>query len=74
MTVTKTLLMYAGEASDGTPHLFAVDKKTGEKIGKVEVSGSTRYGMMTYVHDGRQYAVLQTGPTLTALALPEQSD
>jgi len=24
---------------------------------------------MTYVHEGRQYVVLQTGPRLTALAL-----
>jgi len=74
MTVTRTLLMYASEASDGTPHLFAVDKTTGAKIGKVEVSGATRYGSMTYVHEGRQYVVLQTGPTLTALALPEQAN
>ncbi|MBC7983375.1 MAG: PQQ-binding-like beta-propeller repeat protein, partial [Candidatus Obscuribacterales bacterium] len=28
MTVTDTMLIYQGEASDGTPHLFAVDKKT----------------------------------------------
>jgi quinoprotein glucose dehydrogenase len=30
----------------------------------------TRYGMMTYTHRGRQYIMLQTGPTLTAVALP----
>ena len=71
MTLTKTLLLYASEASDGTPHLYAIDKQTGESIGKVEVSGQTRYGTMTYMHDGRQYVVLQTGPTLTAVALPE---
>jgi quinoprotein glucose dehydrogenase len=69
--VTKTLLIYASEASDGTPHLYAVDKKTGAEVGKVEVSGKTRYGMMTYVHQGRQYVVLQSGATLTAVALPE---
>jgi quinoprotein glucose dehydrogenase len=71
MTVTKSLLLYASEASDGTPHLYAVDKKTGKQVGKVEVSGKTRYGTMTYVHDGRQYVILQTGPTLTAVALPD---
>jgi quinoprotein glucose dehydrogenase len=53
------------------PHLYAVDKKTGKQVGKVEVSGKTRYGTMTYVHDGRQYVILQTGPTLTAVALPD---
>ncbi|MDX1490305.1 MAG: PQQ-binding-like beta-propeller repeat protein [Pseudohongiellaceae bacterium] len=69
MTVTKTMLMYASTASDGTPMLFAVDKATGEQIGKVEVPSRARYGMMNYVHHGEQYVVLQTGSTLTALSL-----
>jgi quinoprotein glucose dehydrogenase len=71
MTITPTLLIYQGEAGDGTPHLYAIDKRTGEQVGKVPVTGVTRYGMMTYVHEGRQYIVLQTGPTLTAMALPK---
>jgi quinoprotein glucose dehydrogenase len=71
MTVTPTLLIYQGEAGDGTPHLYAVDKRTGKQVGKVPVAGVTSYGMMTYVHEGRQYIVLQTGPKLTAMALPE---
>jgi quinoprotein glucose dehydrogenase len=71
IVVTSTLLMYTSMSSDGTPALFAVDKATGRQIGKVEVEGQTRYGNMTYVHQGRQYVVLQTGPTLTTLALPE---
>ena len=69
MTVTKTMLIYASQSSDGTPALFAVDKMTGEQLGKVAVSGNSRYGMMTYVHKGEQYIVLQTGPTLTAVSL-----
>ena len=40
MTVTDTLLIYQGETSDGTPHLFAIDKKTGKQLGKVKVDGS----------------------------------
>jgi len=71
MVVTPTLLIYQGEASDGTPHLYAVDKRTGKQVGKVAVDGVTSYGMMTYVHQGRQYIMLQTGPTLTAVVLPE---
>ncbi|MEX1265705.1 MAG: hypothetical protein WEA08_02205 [Woeseia sp.] len=71
MTVTKTLLIYAGESSDDTPHLYAVDKATGEQLGKVEVPERSSYGMMTYVHDGRQYLILQTGPRLTALAVAD---
>ena len=69
MTVTKNMLIYASQSSDGTPALFAVDKMTGEQLGKVAVSGNSRYGMMTYVHKGEQYIVLQTGSTLTAVSL-----
>jgi hypothetical protein len=65
------LLIYQGEASDGSPQLFAVDKKTGKQVGKVKVDGVTRYGMMTYVHNGHQYIMLQTGSKLTAMALPD---
>jgi quinoprotein glucose dehydrogenase len=71
ITVTKTLLMYTSASSDGTPALFAVDKATGEQIGKVEVEDTTRYGNMTYMQEGRQYVVLQSGAKLTVLALPE---
>ena len=71
LLVTDTLLMYASAASDGTPHLFAVDKATGKQVGKVEVGARVRYGMMTYVHEGKQYVVLQTGSLHTVLALPE---
>jgi quinoprotein glucose dehydrogenase len=73
MTLTKTLLIYASETSDGTPHLFAIDKATGETIGKVEMTARTRYGTMTYMHKGKQFIIAQTGPTLTALALYDES-
>ncbi len=70
MTVTETLLIYAGAAGDGSPRLYAVDKATGERVGTVDVPAGSRYGMMTYVYDGKQYVMLQTGSTLTAMALP----
>lgn len=69
MTVTKNMLIYASQASDGTPTLFAVDKSTGRQLAKVPVPANSRYGMMTYVHKGEQYIVLQTGSTLTAMSL-----
>jgi len=72
MTVTGTLLIYAGNGSDGTPYLYAVDKATGEQLGKVEVPEQSSYGMMTYMHAGKQYVMLQTGPRLTAMALYEE--
>jgi len=72
VVVTPTLLMYTSKSSDGTPALFAVDKATGTQLGKVEIDDVARYGNMTYVHQGRQYVVLQTGPKLTVLALPAE--
>lgn len=71
IVVTKELLMYTSLMSDGTPALFALDKATGETIGRVEMEHEARYGNMTYVHEGRQYVVLQTGAKLTVMALPE---
>ena len=69
MTVTKNLLIYASTSSDGTPTLFAVDKATGKQLGKVTAPAISRYGMMTYVHHGEQYVLLQTGGKLTAMSL-----
>ncbi|RLA23523.1 MAG: pyrroloquinoline quinone-dependent dehydrogenase, partial [Gammaproteobacteria bacterium] len=34
MTVTSTLLIYAGHGSDNTPYLYAIDKASGEQLGK----------------------------------------
>jgi len=70
MMVLPDMLVYAASGSDQKPYLYAVDKATGEQLGKVEVPRSSRYGMMSYVHQGRQYILLQTGSTLTAMALP----
>ena len=69
MVVTPTMLVYAGAVSDGSPYLFAIDKMTGRELSRVPVSSQSRYGMMSYVHKGEQYIVLQTGSTLTAMSL-----
>ena len=71
MVVTPNLLIYAGNISDGTPTIFAVDKATGETLAQVEAPADSNYGMMTYIHEGRQYIMLQTGPKLTAMALAD---
>jgi len=71
MTVTANMLLYAGTGSDETPYLFAVDKMTGREIGRVQVPADSGFGMSSYVHKGKQYVMLQTGPTLTAVALPD---
>jgi len=70
MVATPTLLMASGQTSDGTWNLFAIDKKTGERLGAVEIPGPTRYGMSSWMHEGKQYVIVQLQDGLAALALP----
>ena len=72
--VTKTLLLTA-EGSGGAPVLHALDKMTGEPVGTVELPAPGQYGMMGFLHEGRQHIVVQiAGPdlpgALVALRLP----
>jgi glucose dehydrogenase len=69
--VTPTMLLYSGETSDGTPHVFAVDKRTGKELGKVKVPRQVRYGMMTYMHAGKQHLVVQMNGGIAALRLKQ---
>ena len=71
--MTPTLLFYTGNGSDGTPYLYAVNKASGERLGQVELPASGRYGMMTYMHQGRQHVVMQIQGGLVAVALPGRS-
>ena len=83
--VTRTLLVQTtedlrGEAelsANGKPLLHARDKRTGKIVASVEIPSPGQYGMMTYLHGGKQYIVVQTGSArreqpgaLVALALP----
>ena len=70
MVVTKNMLVYSDAASDGTPMLYAINKDSGEIMAQIEAPARSSYGMSSWVHDGHQYIILQTGSTLTALALP----
>jgi|TARA_B100001964_G_scaffold245076_2_gene329769 quinoprotein glucose dehydrogenase len=70
MTVTPTLLFASGQTSDGIPHIFAIDKRTGDRLGAVEIPGTTRYGMSTWVHEGKQHVIVQLSDGLAAMALP----
>ncbi len=66
-------LLYATEGSSGPPVLNAYDKRTGEFVAEVELPSPGQYGMMTYMHEGRQHIVVQVGQPgrLVALRLPE---
>ena len=76
--VTRALLLTA-EGPGGAPVLHAVDKRTGERLGTVDLPAPGQYGMMGYLHEGRQYVVVQiasqTHPgSLVALRLPAQDE
>lgn len=71
MVVTPSMLVYSDADHDGTTALlYAIDKATGEEVGRIEVPATSRYGMSSWVHQGHQYIILQTGSTLTAMGLP----
>ena len=62
---------------NGMPVLRARHKRTGQILANVELPIPGQYGMMTYMHDGKQYILLQAGSarrgqpgTLAALTLP----
>jgi glucose dehydrogenase len=72
--VTATLLI-AAEGIAGAPLLHALDKETGERLGTIEMPATGQYGMMTYMHEDRQYIVVQIASadhpgSLVALRLP----
>jgi quinoprotein glucose dehydrogenase len=69
MLATPTMLMATGLTSDNQPHLFAIDKKTGRRLGKVRTPLEGEYGIMTYMHGGKQYVVLPVTGGYTALAI-----
>ncbi len=71
LMVTPGMLLHTAIGDDGqTPYLFAVDKATGERLGSVESPGLGMYGMMTYLHEGKQRIVLQIPGQLVAYSLP----
>jgi glucose dehydrogenase len=61
----------------GMPMLHARDKRTGQILASVEIPMPGQYGMMTYMHEGKQYVLVQAGSarrnqpgSLVALTLP----
>jgi glucose dehydrogenase len=70
MMTTATLLFATGTTADDKPHLFAIDKKTGKRVGQVPTERLGQYGLMTYLHEGKQYVVLPRNGGYTTLALP----
>lgn len=72
--VTRSLFIYA-EGRGQRPVLYAIDKRTAEPIGQVDIPAPTNTAPMTFMHDGDQYIVLPVGSgqlpgSLVALKLP----
>ena len=70
LAATSTLLFATGTTADDKPHLFAIDKRTGKRVGQVPTEQLGSYGLMTYLHQGKQYIVLPRNGGYTTLALP----
>ena len=63
--------------ANGMPMLHARDKRTGQIVASVEIPIPGQYGMMSYLHEGKPYIVVQAGSarreqpgSLVALTLP----
>jgi quinoprotein glucose dehydrogenase len=71
LMVTPSMLLMSGLGSDNTPYLWAIDKQTGNRLGQIELPANSSYGMMSYMHEGVQYLVVQIpGSSLAAYRLP----
>ena len=70
MAATSTLLLATGQTADNKPHLFGIDKKTGKRVGAVETPRVGGYGLMTYLHQGKQYVIIPVSGGYSAMALP----
>ena len=73
MVMGDLLVMSDGRRGDSVIH--AVNKQTGERLGTVELPVNGQYGMMTYLHNDKQFVVVQIGgsqypSSLVALTLP----
>jgi quinoprotein glucose dehydrogenase len=70
LAATSTLLFATGQTADNRPHIFAIDKKTGKRVGQVPTRRMGQYGLTTYMHQGKQYIILPGNGGYTTLALP----
>jgi hypothetical protein len=70
MIPDRVLLLAPGQTADGSTRLFAIDKTSGKRLASIPTAGLSRYGMMTYMHQGKQYIVVQLSNGLQAFALP----
>lgn len=76
LLVTRTVL-FAGEGTGGGSNFWVLNKRTGERIARLDIPSGTQSGVpMTYLHNGRQYVVFATTAAgqpseIVAYALPQ---
>ena len=70
MMATSTLLFATGITADAKPALFGIDKKTGKRLGSVPITRPGQYGLMTYLHQGKQFVVIPRNGGYTVMSLP----
>jgi len=70
MVVSPNLLFASGINADGGAVLYALDKRTGERLGEIEIPGISRYGMSSWEHNGHQVVLVQLQDGLAAFGLP----
>jgi glucose dehydrogenase len=70
LAASPTLLFATGQTADNLNNLFGIDKKTGKRVGAVVLPRAGGYGLMTYMHNGKQYIVIPSNGGYTAMALP----
>ena len=78
LVTTRSLSNGPGQiVPDAPSELHARDKRTGQIVASVPLPAPGQYGIMTYMHEGKQYIVVQVGSvhtgfpgSLVALTLP----
>jgi glucose dehydrogenase len=70
MVVSPNLLFASGQTADNAAVLFAIDKRTGERVGQIPIPSPSRYGMSSWAHNGHQYIIVQLQDGLAAYGLP----
>jgi glucose dehydrogenase len=74
MMVTESLVIATGMGADDEPYVFAIDKRTGKRVGQVRIPALSMYGMSGFVHNGQQHIMIQQPFGLVALRLPQKAE
>jgi quinoprotein glucose dehydrogenase len=70
MVVSPNLLFASGMTASNEASLFAIDKRTGQRVGQIPIPGQSRYGMSSWEHNGHQYIIVQLQDGIAAYGLP----